>query len=397
MANYQYTAIAGDGRRIKGTQQADSVQELLSKLDEKNLSCVSCEAVETRQSSKTVYKMKRKDVIFFCRQMKTMLGAGITISRIFGVLRDKAEQPKMRQLYQNVYECLQKGDSLSGAMMAQGKSFPLLLMQMIASGETSGTLEKVMKRMEVYFNNDLKLVNKLRTAMIYPIMLVVVCIGVVVIIFSGVMPKMASMLEGMELPWNTRLLLTLSNFLTSYWFLVILGVILIALAAKGLKSTEHGKLLFDTLKFKIPKAGKLLKIIYTARFANSLATLYASGINMIRSLEISCEVLGNAYYTQQFVKVIEMVREGKSLAAAIESTPIFDSMFDTLVFVGEESGNLDEVLEQASEYYDQEAQVALERLVSLIEPVLILIMAFVVGFIMISVLIPIYQSYGTIA
>lgn len=395
MADYEYLGVTPDGKRTKGRLSAGSVQEALKLLADRQVNCIHIETAEEKKA-KTVYRMKKKEVIFFCRQVRTMLKAGITLSRIFDILKDKSEKPKMRLLYQNVYEGLQKGGSLSAVMAEQGNSFPELLIQMTASGEASGNLEEVMMRLEGYFSNDLKLSNKVRTAMIYPVILLVVALGVIVLIFNMVLPRLFTMFEGVSLPWNTRLLIWLSKSMSGYWYIWLLIIAVIVLAIRGIRSTEHGKLFFDSFKLKLPKFGRLLKVVYTSRFANSFATLYASGITVSRGLTISGRILGNSYVGKRFSEVEEQVQEGRSLAVSIENMGLFDTMFTSLLYVGEESGNLDEVLIQASEYYDQEAQVALERMVAILEPLLIILLAVIIGFIVISVIVPIYQMYGNI-
>lgn len=397
MAQYHYIAVAADGRRVKGTMEAGGSQELLTQLSAKQLHCLQYENLSEQRSTATTYHMRTKEIVVFCRQIETMLAAGITISRAFNILYEKTDKPKMKRLYQNIYESIQKGNPLSAAMQEQGKSFPALLIHMIASGETSGTLDRVTKRMSVHFNNEMKLANKLRVAMIYPAILLSVSIAVVILLFTAVLPRLFGMFAGAELPASTKFLMSLSELMVNDWAWLLLGLAVIIGLIAGVAKTERGKLFFDTAKLKIPKLGKLMRIVYTARFANSMATLYSSGIPMMRALEISCEILSNTYYEHHFVGVIERVGSGQSLASAAEVTPLFDSMFISLIYIGEEAGTLDQVLQQASDYYDVEAQTALEQMVAMLEPAMIVVLAIVIGFIVASVILPIYGMYGQIA
>lgn len=397
LPNYKYAAASSEGKVTKGSLEAENVAELFQMLSEQGLHCIRYEDSTEESGPVTTYKMRLREVVIFCRQVETMISAGVTIARIFEILTDKTAKKGLKQLYHNVYEGLQTGNSLSSAMQQEGKSFPTLLIHMISSGEDSGTLEQVMRRMSVHFTNEMKLAARLKTAMIYPLILVAVSIAVVIILFTTVLPKLFGMFNGVDLPINTRILMWLSHALVTKWPFIIGVILLVIVGIYGIGKTEKGRLFFDHLKIKIPVFGKLMRTVYTARFASAMATLYASGITIIRALEISCEILLNSYYTHEFSSVISSVRSGQSLALAAEQTELFDAMFLSLIFIGEESGNLEDILKQASDYYDSEAQTAMERMIALFEPIMIVFLAVIIGFIVISVIMPIYGMYSNIA
>lgn len=396
MPQYKYVAANDQGKLEKGNLEAENAAELFRALTDKKLHCIRYENSEENAAQTTTYRMKTREVVVFCRQIETMVAAGLLIPRAFELLESKTERKKLKQLYANVYESLQTGSSLSMAMKKEGKSFPPFLIHMIASGEDSGTLDQVMHRMSIHFTNEMKIAGKLKTAMIYPALLTTVSVGVVILLFTFVLPRLFSLFEGADLPMSTRFLMWLSETMINHWMIILVMIGVIVAGFYSLAQTEQGRLFLDRQKVRWPVFGKLMKTVYTARFSNAMATLYSSGISIIRALEISCEILLNTHYTREFTSIIANVGSGQSLASAMEGSTLFDPMFISLIFIGEESGNLEDVLNQASDYYDSEAQSAMEKMVALFEPIMILALAFVVGFIVISVIMPIYSMYSMV-
>lgn len=397
MPEYKYIAVDNTGKKIQGQEKANNSQEFLAMISARGLYCLEHIEVSVKRQVDSGYRMKTREVVFFCKQLETMLSAGVTLSRIFQILSEKTTLQKQKAAYLGIYEAIQKGSTLSDAMKEQGRAFPSLLIHMVASGEIGGTLDEITAKMVVHYSNELKLNNRVKSAMIYPILLLVVSIGVVLLLFTMVLPNLFTMFgDTAALPAITQVLFGFSDILINYWYFILAGVFFIIMVFYAALQTKSGRLFNDTMIISIPVIGKLLRIIYTARFANSIATLYQSGIPILKTLEISAEVVGNVYYKQRFQDIIEMVSSGSSLAQSCEAVALFDSLFISLVYVGEESGSLDQVLSQAAVYYDMEAQGALERMAALLEPIMIIILAGIVGTVVVGVLVPMYDMYGGI-
>lgn len=270
-----------------------------------------------------------------------------------------------------------------------------MMLNMVEAGEASGSLDVVMMRLADTYEKENKLNNKVRQALIYPLFLICLTLAVVVFLLAFVLPKFMSMFSelGGNIPLPTLILLKLSHFITSYWYLLITFVILISILWGRYKRSKSGKIKWDRLKLKLPIAGKLLIIIDSARFSRTLSSLISSGMPIIQSLEIVGRVIGNGYLEQKLYGVIEDVRRGVPLSASVKKLSIFPPMLCSMLSVGEESGNLDDILNKTSAFYDEESETAIQRLIALIEPVMIVILAVIVGFIIISIILPIYSIY----
>ena len=302
----------------------------------------------------------------------------------------------MKECYRRLYERLQQGRELSYAMDAEGNTFPKLLIRMIRSGEISGSLDTTLERMADHYEKEHKLRGKIKSAMTYPVILFFITVAVVVLIFTLILPQFFTLFEGIELPAITRLMIAISNSMTSYWYIYLIGLLIIIALSGFLVTVPSVKRGLDHFKLKIPKIGKLMKIIYTARFARTLSSLYSSGLAMINALTIGGATIGNSYLQGQFPAVIEQVRNGEPLSASIQTITGFDAKLVSTIYIGEESGNLDDMLEAVADSFDYEAEMATTRLVTFIEPVMIIIMAVIVGGIMLSVMLPIMTLYQNI-
>ncbi|MCL2424790.1 MAG: type II secretion system F family protein [Oscillospiraceae bacterium] len=394
MPRYTYLAINLTNNKVHGELDARDDEDLRRLLRAQNLVPTKYKEIEDKS---TVYHMKANDVGEFSRQLAGMLASGITILRAMEILKNRDFSPKIVAIYSKLHRDVQMGHTLSEAMRLQGKAFPDLLVNMYASGEASGQLEKVAEKMAVHYEKEHRLNSKAKAAMTYPMILLVTTIVVVLLLFTLILPNLLSAFEGFDLPAITRAMLSISTFMVSYWYIVIIGILIIVLAIQMLMTIETVRYQFDKLKLKIVKVGKLLKIIYTARFARTLSSLYSSGIPMIRALEITSTIINNKYIAEQFTDVITNVRNGDSLSSSIGKVEGFDKKLSTTIMIGEESGRLDSMLESTAESFDYESEIALDKLVQLIQPIMIIIMAAIIGTIMLAVMLAvmsIYQGVG---
>ena len=268
---------------------------------------------------------------------------------------------------------------------------------MVGAGESSGSLDIVMQRMSDHYAKENKLKNTIKSAMVYPIILLVLCVAITILLFTFIMPTFIAMFESKEdMPMLTRILAAISNFLKKKWYILV-GIIA-ALVAGFIYAMKIPKfrLKFDRMLIKGPGFGPLITKIYTGRFSRTLSSLYSSGLPMVECLEKSSAILGNSYVDQKFEEVIDEVKQGEPLSSAITRTEIFEPMFCSVIYVGEEAGALDSILEKSSDYYEEESDSAVQRLVDLIQPVLIIFMGIIIGLVVCGIYPALYGSIGTI-
>jgi len=387
---YQYTALSVDNKKTKDIIEARDEADLRGRLRQMSLVPVKIKEIDEQQN---VYRLKADEVAEFSRQLGNMLGSGITVVRALDILLQRDIKPKLNQIYEKLYRDLQRGMTLSEAMRLQGSAFPELLINMYASGEASGQLEQVCNKMAVQYEKEHRLNGKVKSAMTYPLVLLITTVIVVMLVFIVILPAFFGIFEGIELPGITKAVISISAFLKTSWYLVILAVLIIIALARALLQIAAVRLRADKFILRIKIVGRLLKIIYTARFSRTLASLYVSGVPMLSALDISSTIIGNLFIGSQFGEVMRLVRNGNTLSEALSNVDGFDSKLPMTILIGEETGRLDAMLESVADNFEYEAEIATERLVRLIEPIMIVFMAGVVGFIMMSVMLPIFTLY----
>lgn len=393
MSKYKYKAKNLSSQIVTGTYDAPDEAALRKHLRERNEFLISSKELDTK---KTPYKMKEMELSDFSRQMNSMLVSGITVIRALAIMRERNIKPKVKGVYDSLYAQVQKGVTLSSAMEATGGSFPMLIINMYRAGESSGQMADTAMKMAVYYEKEYRLHTKIRNAMVYPIILLVVTIAVVILLFTLILPEFFGLFDGVELPVITQIMINISGFMVGNWVWVIIAIVGAFFGIKALLEVPSVRLSFDRLKLHLPKIGKLVAIIYTARFARTLSSLYSSGLSMINAMGIGSKIVGNTYITQQFPEAINMVRNGGTLSAGLDSINGFDNKLISTVFIGEETGNLDTMLDSIAESYDYESEMAVQRIVTFIEPIMIIFMAFIVGSVMLSVMMPIMSLYQNI-
>ncbi len=399
--NFKYKAVTETGKIIEGTFEGESSQEVLSMLNGNNYLPISIE--ETKEKKLKNIRIfsssaKKKDIAIFCRQFYTMLHSGINIIDCLNILEKQAENKTLKYAIGQVNEDVQKGISLSQAMGKHEKVFSTLLVNMVEAGEASGTLEDIMERMAIHYEKENNIENKVKTAFLYPVILIIVSIAVVIFLLTVVMPTFINMFEssGSTLPRPTRLLLNMSYRLEKYWFIYIIVIASIVSGIKYFRKTLMGKFYLDTIKIKFPGIKKTNIKIITSRFARTFSTLLSSGIPLIQAIEIVGKVVNNEVVKKGFEEGIENIQKGDSLSTIVKEIGVFPPMVYSMIKVGEESGSLDEILLRTADFYDEEVEVSLEKTTTMLEPILIVIMAFVIGFIVIAMAMPMFDMIDTI-
>jgi type IV pilus assembly protein PilC len=391
MKSFQVKAIDARGKNVNELIFADNVEELIQNVKSKSLFLVDYR--ETKSTTSSISKLSIKSLVIFCRQLGTMIGAGIPIMQSLSMLLEKADTPKSKRVYRNVFEEVQKGNSLSAAMQSQEGVFPELLNNMIMAGELSGTLDLSLNRMADHFEKEAKLINKVRSASIYPMVLGVFSVGVVLALVTFVLPTITAMFDSSRIPWTTQIILNFSDFLLTNWIAIIIGIIFLIITINLLLKIRDIRVQFDKFKLFMPILGKLNQTIYSARAARALSSLYSSGVQVLDMLETTGKVLGNAYLEDMFMEIIDKVSRGELISKSIAETKSFDPMLSSMIYVGEETGAIGDILDSTADYFDNEADSALQRMISLIEPMMIIVLGFVIGFIVLSIIQPIFQMY----
>lgn len=390
MSKFSYTAKDASGNVRKGTIIADDEKSFNEQMRSKGLMVIQHEE-DASGTSKSAYKFSTKDLAFDCRQMAAMMTSGLTIVKTLEIIckEQPKEQPKL--IWQDIYENVQKGESFSTALEMHAGSFPQFLISMVGAGESSGSLDIIMQRMSDHYAKENKMNNKIKGAMTYPIVLLVLCIVIVIGLFTFIMPTFRDMFSSPDaMPALTRMMFSFSDFLKSKWYVLLIVIAIIVFGGMYLMKIPSMREKWDRFIIKGPYFGPLIVKVYTGRFARTLSSLYSSGLPMVECLQRASDVLGNSYISEKFETVIDEVKQGEPLSAAIQRTEIFDSMFCSIIYVGEESGALDDILEKSSDYYEEEADAAIGSLVGMMEPLMIIIMGVAVGLVVASVLPALY-------
>ncbi|MCM1299178.1 MAG: type II secretion system F family protein [Firmicutes bacterium] len=396
MAIFSYTATDLNGKVVRGKESAADKAAFMQKLKDKGLFCTSYTEEGVGKQKDAKVKFKTKDLAFFSRQVSTMLTSGISLVKALSILLTQQEDKKKKAILMEIYDDVQRGKSFSEALTAQGNAFPNLFVSMVAAGEVSGNLDMIMKRLSSHYDKENKTNNKIKSAMSYPMILGIIMVVIVLALFIFVMPSFAEMFTNPdEIPAFTQFLLNYSDSLIHQWYIHVLIVGAIVVGIMAIRKVPGFRLWWDKVKCRIPKAGKLICTIYTSRFAHTMSNLFASGMPMVECIQKSEQVLGNAYISQEFETVIENVKQGESLSTAIARTGIFDGVFTSVIYVGEESGTLDDILEKTADYYDEESDTAINKLTSMLQPVMILIMGVLVCAILLAVYPAMYGAMGS--
>lgn len=338
-----------------------------------------------------------KDISIFCRQFSVIITSGISILRGLEIARQQTENSKLKKGLDNVFDDVQRGNSLSAAM-GKHKIFPSMLVNMVEIGETSGTIDSIMERMAVYFEKEYKLNQKIKQAMTYPIVIAFVAVGVVTFLVTNVIPAFVSMLASSgvtTLPLPTRIIIGLSDFIKYKWYVIITLIIILYILLYIYRKSDSGRLALDKFKLGVPIFGKLYKKILTSRFARTFGILMGSGVPLMQSLVICSNIAGNVVIKNVLNYTAEQVKKGAGIGGTLESKGVFPIMLTQMIKIGEESGTLDDVLTKTSDFYDNEVDTATAQLTSMIEPVIIVVLGVVVGFIILSIILPMFEMYNS--
>ena len=394
MPEYRYQAQDSKGKIVKGKADAFDEADLQKRFHDSGLLLLEAKPIIKQMALKPLKKPRLAD---FCRQLGTLIKAGVVLIKASEIIaNDESITDYERQLYLRLRDRIVQGVSLSTVMEELEPAFPPLLIFMIRAAETSGTLDTTCLRLAEQYTSEAQLEQTAKNSLTYPKILSVLIVLVVAILFGYVLPQFEDIFATLpELPLPTRILMAISDFVANRWYVLAVGIVLVIIFGKMVVKIPAVRMLIDRIKV-MGRWGKLTKIIYSGRFARTMSSLYSAGIPIHSCIEIAKSTIGNKYIEAQFVEVEKKVAGGMPLSAALVEVDGFVSKLPATIKVGEETGMLGNMLESVANDLDFYSKQALLKLTSYIEPVMIVVMAVVVGFIMISIIYPIYQSYQTI-
>ena len=340
-----------------------------------------------------------RDIVILSRQLATLFEAQVSALRIFRLLAEQASKPYLRSVLTEISDDLQAGNSISKALVKHPKAFSDFYVNMVRAGEESGKLDQTFLFLADYIDRSYELTSKARNALIYPAFILFTFFAVMTLMLTVVIPKIGSILadSGQELPIYTKIILGFSHFLTNYGIFLLVALILGAYFVYRYGQTEHGKLNLSRVKLSLPYVGQLYQKLYLSRFADNMHVMLSSGISAVRSLEITSSVIENAVYQTILLEALEGVKAGSPMSQTLGQYPDeIPAIMVQMLQIGEETGELGNILERMAKFYNREVNAAVDTLVSVIEPVLIVALAVGVGFLLASVLLPIYSSTTSI-
>lgn len=400
MAEYVYTAIDRAGKKKKGNISAETSDKAKEKLKQDGM--VPIDLKEATSLNKEISlslgakKVKPRDLSVFCRQFVSMLSAGVTIMDAIEMLSTQTENKKMAAALLEVLTDIRKGETLSAALGRHPDVFPEVMISMTAAGEASGKLETAFSRMAVQFEKSAKVAGMLKKASVYPIIVALVAVGVIVIMLVKIIPGYSTTFAqmGMELPWITRAVMAASKGLMKYWYIVVGVVAALVIGIRLYKRTENGQKAFGRMAIKLPIFGNLTVKTASSMFARTLSTLIYSGLPVTQALDITAKTMKNILYEQLLMKVKEEVTKGVPMSEPIAEAGLFPPMVAHMVKIGEETGEVEEMLTRLADYYDEEVEMATETVMAAIEPMIILVLAGIVIVLVAAIMSPMIAMYS---
>ena len=396
MPSYTYKARDKSGLVVSGTREAPNERVVADRLSDLGYYIISVslekEAPEARLFTRRK-KVTTQNIVTFTRQLATMIRAGMTFTVSLDTLSQQTENPTLKEIVGKLKKEVEGGLAFSDALAKHPKVFSELYVNMIRAGEVGGVLEEILERLIFIAEREGETKSRLRAALTYPAAVVSVAVLVIGFLAVFVFPKFMGVFtaSGITLPLPTRILLAVSSFVQSYWWIILGGILIIIFSCRGYSRIEGGRFIIDKIKLKIPIFGLLIKKIVVARFARILSTLHASGVPILNALEIVERTVGNVVVSRALENVRVSVREGESIAEPLRTSKVFPPMVVHMITVGEESGALDKMLTEVADTYDKEVDYALRNVTAALEPVLIVIMGIIVAFIALSLFLPYFD------
>lgn len=401
MKAYNYIARDQNANVVKAEVQAESESAAVRLLQEQNLLPVSITLKEDdsflkQLLSKLTHRIKTKDKILFTRQLSTLINAGMPLVQSLKAVEGQLQSKPLQEVIQDVTSTVQSGKSFSEALSAYPKVFNTTYVSLVAAGETSGTLDEALERIANQQEKDAAIISKVRGAMIYPAIVLLVIVGVMIFLLLNVIPEVESLYNdlGEDLPMLTQFLVSVTDFITQYWYLAILFTGLGIYALVRYLQTANGRRVRDKVLMKMPLFGPIFMKLYMARFSRTSSTLLETGVLMLESLNITAQAVNNVYVSDSVRNASQEVKNGKALSAALDGDPNFLPLVPQMIHIGEQSGAIADMLAKIATYYEDELDQQIKNISTVIEPALMVVMGILAGVIIAAILLPIYGLVG---
>lgn len=401
MEMFSYVAVDSKGKQKKGSFESNDEAHVREYLKNEGLIAVEIRpqsAMDKEISFNIGGGVKPRDLSVFCRQMNSILVAGVPVIEALTMLADQTENKSLASAIRRVQVAVQKGDTLADAMRDEPKIFPNIAAQMVEAGEASGSLEIAFERLAVQFEKDAKLKGLIKQAMIYPIVIIVVAVGVIAIMMMVVIPNFTSMFDdlGTELPAITKSVVAVSDFMVARWYILLGGIVGVVFAIKFFLKTDFGSHMWAKCCLVLPLVNNLTIKSASAKLARTLSTLLASGLPLLDAVEITAKTMSNLLVKEILLDARTEVAKGVPLSQPLEVSGVFPPMVYQMTKIGEETGNTEAMLEKVADYFDEEVEAATKALTAVMEPLIIVILAVVVGTVVMAIMAPMMSMYSAI-
>ena len=398
MPGYSYVAVDSRGKEKRGRMDAANREEVVQQLKNDGLIPVSIkeQGVLNKEIDFSLgKKVKPRDLSVFCRQFVSITQAGVPMKEALQMLTEQTENKYLKQAVANVLANLEKGNTLADSMAAEKDIFPDIMVHMVEAGESSGSLDTSFARMAVHFEKEAKLKATIRKGTIYPMILIFAVIGVIAVMLLFVIPIFIDMFADLdvEMPALTMGVMNLSKWTAGHWYVILAVIVAVILAYQAIYRTDQGRLKIDLIKMKIPLLGKLNVKSSCAQFARTMSTLMAAGVPTIACLETVAKIVKNIHYKNALMKAREEVMKGIPLSEPLETSGVFPPMVYHMTSIGEDTGNMEDMLTKLADYYDEEVEITTQSVLAAMEPLIIVFMALIVGTLVIAVVMPIGTMY----
>jgi type IV pilus assembly protein PilC len=394
MPVFSYTFRDASGGTQKGTAEAESEEILRKRFEEQGFTITEVTMLRAKGPKPKRYgKVKLTNLAMFCRQFSTMVDAGVSLVRCLDVLSQQTQDPKLKKILIDIGERVEGGESLSRAMSRHPKAFNTLFVNMIRAGEVGGVLEETLQRLSHFLESDVALRRKVKSALVYPVLVLVIATAITFFLVYWFVPQFVEIILDLgmkeeDLPAPTLLLMNISDAMVEYWWVFILSLVFIVVAYQLFVSTRFGRRVADRVKLYIPVFGKLHHKVCLSRFARTMGTLLTSGVPILQAMETVAGTVGNTIMADAVMDARARIREGDRIGDPLEQSRLFPPMVVHMIGVGEESGSLDFMLQKIADFYEAEVEAQIASLTAALEPIMILLLGFIVGFVVISMFLP---------
>jgi type IV pilus assembly protein PilC len=405
MPTYEYIVADKTGKKKKGKLDADNREIVVQQLRDQGFIVTQVqESAAAAPKKRGGFRLRRKvglkDLSIFCRQFATMINAGVSLVRCLDVLEQQTNSVNLKEIIREIQTEVEGGATLSRSMAQYPRVFSNLAVGLVRAGEVGGVLDETLERLAGFLEKDMELRRKIKAAMTYPVLVMIVAVGIVTFLVTFILPKFIALFEELgvkEFPLPTLMLMKASHFMTSKWWVCLIIIVCLWVAIGRIKATKTGRRYYDIIKLKVPVFGSLNHKISVARFARTLSTLLSSGVPILQAMETVAGTVDNSIIAEAILLSRTAIREGDTIGDPLAQSRMFPPMVVQMIAIGEETGQLDSMLSKVAEFYEGEVESALESLTAALEPVMIVFLGFVVGFIVISMFLPLISIIGSLS